>query len=123
MIDLNEISINPAIALKFPAQQALRFKLLPFCLWQDQLHVACNLIPNSQTKRVLETLYGVTPKFIQVDESSLQESLQELYSSAAPSSKSQKIKQDSNIVLSEKILDTALLQQVSDVHHPSNRKL
>ena len=52
-LDMSEVRIDPAWALKIPASLAMRKQVMPLCLLQDEILVACADIEDATTQRQL----------------------------------------------------------------------
>ncbi|HTR40067.1 MAG TPA: GspE/PulE family protein [Pseudomonadales bacterium] len=136
---LDEVRIDPVVALRVPAALAMRRELLPFVLWQGKIHVAC-ANPDDATGLASVQRHFIEPLCaVRAEPVSLRRALQRIYSglkpgaaslisqtrlggltslakrpaTTAPNSGGEELQA---AALSEELLYAAILRQASDIH-------
>ncbi|MFM8358319.1 MAG: GspE/PulE family protein, partial [Verrucomicrobiota bacterium] len=126
---MDEIRVDPVLALRVPAQIALRREVLPFVRWQDKVHVACSHPLDSATRSQVQRCFDVAIEDQLAEPGSLRRALQRIYGAVKPGAAAagaalgrlgggKQVAVDAEDVtpLSEDILYSALLRQASDIH-------
>jgi len=114
-LDARCLRLDPAWALKLPAHLALRRKLLPVCLIEDEVALAVAEPLDESTQRSLERLLErkVRPQLVEAD--SLQHLLRKLHGDARSAAAGNAESDDAVSVLQD-LLRAAALRMASDIH-------
>jgi len=120
-LDITQVRIDPAQALKLPANIAHRQKVLPFMAEDGLIHVACGHKPSTQTTTLLERLLKSPVKLWQTDLEALQGLLQKVYGDprqliAAPNKAESANSASEAVNQGEALLYAAYMRQASDIH-------
>ncbi len=120
-LDIAQVRVDPACALKVPAAIALRRKLLPFIEMDRVVHVAAVNLKNQTLLHSLERMVKAPVVVWEVNETDLEPVLKKVYGAAlsAPKTAAQKKEDDqlAEIVeLANRLLDSAFLRGASDIH-------
>ena len=65
-VNLDEVRIDPAWALRIPVSLALRRRVLPFALLKQHVHVACSETPDAATPRIVTAWMSVRSTSVKV---------------------------------------------------------
>jgi general secretion pathway protein E len=118
-LDIGLARVDPACALKLPANIALRQKALPFIELDGAMHVVCQDIENPALANLLERLLKMPVQLWAGDEALLDKKLKQVYgdnrhqAQALPKS----AEANSNAVSTgDELLYAAYMRQASDIH-------
>ena len=114
-IDLAQVKLDPAWALRVPPQLALRRLVLPVCLVEDALVTAFANPDDAPTREAVEQACGKTVAPMKADAAALRKMLLRVYGdqrSAATSPRDT----DDPVSVAESILRAAAIRQASDIH-------
>ena len=118
-VDLDQVKIDPAWALKLPASIALRRLILPLCVIGEELVTACADPDDVQSLEALARSSGKRLRPVKADATQLRKHLLLVYGdtrgtpatrAAAPGGG------DDAVALADDILRAAALRQASDIH-------
>jgi type II secretory ATPase GspE/PulE/Tfp pilus assembly ATPase PilB-like protein len=119
LLDIGLARIDPACALKLPANIALRQKALPFIELNGVMHVACLDIENASLANLLERLLKMPVQLWAGDEDLLDAKLRQVYGDnrhqvqALP--KTAEVN-SSAVSTGDELLYAAYMRQASDIH-------
>ncbi len=129
VLQMDEVRIDPMIALRVPANLAVRREMLPFMEWQGRVHVACSDPHDGATLGAFQRAFGVPVHACAAERESLRRALQRIYGALKPGGGTSpaigKLGGGRPIVegdaidvaaLSDEILYSAVMRQASDVH-------
>ncbi len=123
MLDLDQVRIDPAWALRIPANYALRKRILPLCKIADEVIVACAQPVDSQTRKALHNYLKCDFQFAEVELASLRRALARVYDNPsigstgnAAASKEPKSEGDSAVAICDELLQAGILRGASDIH-------
>lgn len=122
-LNLGELRVDPACALKLPGHIALRQKALPFLELHNVMQVACADSANRQTAALLERLLKTEVRLWQTDAAALDAKLKDIYGdnrhppamlkTAAANAPERGGEATS---LGDQLLYAAYIRQASDIH-------
>ncbi len=119
-LDMREVLINPAWALKITPIVARRKQVLPFTVIKDKLLVATPNPNNLSGLRSVEKTTGMSVQLELADEESFQEALQNIFGKGLQNPSLIRSESygglEESIELGNRILDSAILRRASDVH-------
>src|SRR5262245_35571742 len=126
-LNMDQVRVDPAVALKMPSAMALRRKLLPFALTEGRVHVACIDPSDTSALQVVEKFVAVPALMEAADPESLQRALDRVYgdlpSGADSRGKPRSVDLRANeastsdaVALGEELMHAALMRQASDIH-------
>lgn len=110
-LDVRLVTIDPGWALRIPAALALRRQVLPLCLVEGRVHVACADPGDTAALRALERYIDVPLQPWLAEPASLRQVLRRVYGDAATA-----VDSADPVALCTEILYAAWLRQASDVH-------
>lgn len=114
LLDMDQVRIDPAWALRVPAALALRRRVLPFALFDGMVHVAC-VNPDDKTAfDAVERFTGKKASAAIAEPQSLQRALNRIYS--GPGAARAGESHEDAVALSEDILHAAIIRRASDIH-------
>ncbi|HLX61097.1 MAG TPA: GspE/PulE family protein [Planctomycetota bacterium] len=130
LLDMDRVRIDPAWALRVPAQLALRRLVLPFALFDGRVHVACADPSDATAFEAVERFTGQKACPALAERTSLLRALQRIFGDApraGPSRSSTRLPvigangrapevTEDAVTLSEDILRAAIIRQASDIH-------
>ncbi len=119
LLDVTKLRIDPACALKLPANIALRQKMLPFLEMEGVVHTVCTDIENSAAIGLLERFFKKTVRLWQGDVDALEQKLKQVYGdvrSLPPPAAAQIVQAPNAVNMSEELLYAAFMRQASDIH-------
>lgn len=120
-LDIEKVRIDPACALKVPANIALRRKVLPFLEMDGIVHIASFNIKNTSMAYTIERMVKSPVCFWEVEAEKLEKILQQVYGNVAnqaiPTGAGSAADTGNDVInLSEKLLYAAYIRQASDIH-------
>jgi type IV pilus assembly protein PilB len=119
-IDLDEVRIDPAWALRIPVSLALRRRVLPLASLEKCVHVACAEPPDGATLEAIARFTGQPAVPVRVEPEALGRALSRLYGdarsrmAAAPAREPADV--EDAIALADELLRAAIIRQASDIH-------
>ncbi len=128
LLNLDNVKIDPALALRVPPSLALRRNVLPFAAADGHVHVACLNALDSAAFQAVEKLLALPLRVEPAEPESLRRALDRIYgdptnaNGASVRSRSVdlrgtgELQPDDVVGLSEEILHAAILRQASDIH-------
>ncbi len=125
-LDVTKIRIDPACALKIPANIAVRRKILPFLNLEGVIQVACFNVKNTSMAHTIERMLKSPVCLWEVDADALEPLLKQTYGNtspqiAAPANKETETGNEA-VDLGEKLLYAAYMRQASDIHIDPTRR-
>lgn len=118
-LDIGLARIDPACALKLPANIALRQKALPFIELNGVMHVACQDIDNASLANLLERLLKMPVQPWASDEDSLDKKLRQVYGDSRHQAQAAPKTAELNasaVSTGDELLYAAYMRQASDIH-------
>jgi general secretion pathway protein E len=119
-VNLDEVRIDPAWALRIPVSLALRRRVLPFASLAKRVHVACAEPPDAATLEAIARFTGQQVVTVRVENDALTRALARVFgdgrSRAATSATREPVDADDAIALADELLRAAITRQASDIH-------
>jgi len=126
-LQIDEVRVDPTVALKIPAGIAVRRKVLPFVEIRGVVHVACADVKNLTVLKSVERMLKSPVCTWEVDTKKLESILQSVYGNeiqplalakSAQEKKKEAEEQKANeaVDLAEDLLYAAFIRQASDIH-------
>lgn len=119
-IDLDEVRIDPAWALRIPASLALRKRVLPFAMLKGKVYVACLDPQDAASLDAVTRFTGQQAVPMRVEPDALQRALMRVFGEGSRTVTASRAEaQDSGddaIALSDELLRAAVIRQASDIH-------
>ena len=121
-LDIDQIKIDPACALRIPASLAVRRKVLPFLNKQGIIHVACCNVKNISMASAIERMIKAPIVLWDVEQAKLEKVLKQVYGNSQPApvlpgKAGAKDDHSSDAVdLGDKLLYAAYIREASDIH-------
>lgn len=119
-LQLEEVRIDPAWALKIPAAVALRHRVIPLSLVNGVVEIGCANPNDLRTMQLLERTLGQPVHGIECDATSLKVALNRIYANTARATNRESPKaggeSDSSVALGDEILESAVMRSASDIH-------
>lgn len=133
IIDLDQVKVDPAWALRVPSSLALRRQLLPFASMDGNVYVACTDTLDTAAREAIERFTGKRVVETRVERAALQRALARVYGDSRPRSTvmmtsarsggaPQEVDTDDPVQMTEDLLRAAILRQASDVHVDPTRE-
>jgi type IV pilus assembly protein PilB len=123
-LDIEKVRIDPACALKVPANIALRRKVLPFLEMDGVVHIASFNIKNTSMAYTIERMVKAPVCLWEVEPDKLEKVLQQVYGNvsnqAIPTLGKTPEAGNDVINLGDKLLYAAYIRQASDIHIDPN---
>lgn len=118
-VDLDQVRIDPAWALRIPVSLALRRRVLPFAVLENQVYVACAETPDAASLEAITRFTGHPAVLVRVEADALTRALARVFGdargrAAAPSRETQD--GDDAMALADELLRAAIMRQASDIH-------
>ncbi len=125
-IDLDQVRIDPAWALRIPSSLALRKRLLPFASMQGRVYVACLDPQDTASLDAVTRFTGQQAVPVRVDGEALQRALARVFGDGSRATTSARAEThdagDDAMALSEELLRAAVMRQASDIHIDPSRE-
>jgi len=131
IIDLDQVKVDPAWALRVPASLAMRRQLLPFASMDGNVYVACTDSIDPAAREAIERFTSKKVIETRVEREALQRALSRVYGDVRPRStvmmavrpgQQQEAETDDPVLMTEELLRAAILRQASDVHIDPTRE-
>jgi general secretion pathway protein E len=128
LLNMDKVKIDPALALRMPANLAIRRQVLPFALADGKVHVACLNIHDSAALQTVEKLLAAPVCPEPAEPESLKRALDRVFGDSAGSNGTAtrqrsidvrslgELQPDDVTGLCDDILHAAILRQASDIH-------
>jgi general secretion pathway protein E len=132
VLDLDQVRIDPACALRIPAPLALRRQVLPFAVVDGQVYVACLNPDDRSALQAVERALQLPVRAQPADPESLRRALDRLFGggsapAAAPTAapgpvrpadrrKAAETESEDAVALCDDLLRSAVMRQASDIH-------
>ena len=130
LLNLDKVKVDPAWALRLPANLAMRRQMLPFAVHDGKVWVACINPQDATALQSVERLLNMPVRPEMADPASLQRALDRVYGDlpaavAANATgvrgrsvdlKSAEATPDDAVALCDELLHSAILRQASDIH-------
>ena len=120
MLNLDDVRVDAAWALRIPASLALRKRLLPLSVLDGHLHVACAAAADPASLEAVARFSGLPVRAVPADSESLERALFRVYGDArkalaATAPRGGESGEDASS-LADELLRAAILRQASDIH-------
>lgn len=120
-VDLDQVRIDPAWALRIPVSLALRRRVLPFAMLKKQVYVACTDLNDMASLEAVARFTGCQAVPVRVEGDALQRALSRVYGdgrgrTAAARTEASDAQPDDAVALGEELLRAAVMRQASDIH-------
>ena len=79
LLQLDEVRIDPMIALRIPANLATRREVLPFIEWQGKIYVACGDLRDPATMATVQRAFDIPIQPVRADLPSLRRAIHRVY--------------------------------------------
>ena len=132
LVNMDQVKIDPAWALRVPASLAVRRQVLPFALLAGKVHVACANPNDLMALEAVERLTGQEIVITQVDAQSLQRALARIYGDPNRSSTRMvplnagtgalEVDREDAVALSGELMHAAIVREASDIHIEPGRE-
>jgi type IV pilus assembly protein PilB len=117
ILSMDDVKIDPALALRVPAALAVRRQVLPFALVDEQVCVACVDQVDSSVLQALNRHLQKPVKLYPAEPDSLRRALDRIHGSSDRSSRGRSDGEgDSAVTTCQELLSAALLREASDLH-------
>ena len=132
LLNLDQVKIDPAVALSVPAAVAIRRQILPFSCQGDQVYIACADAKDTAGLDAVQKITGKKAVLRLADPESLRRAIARVYSGSAKSSRQARpgghghsidvrgasidLAGEDAVDLSNDLLHAAILRQASDIH-------
>ncbi|MEM7783176.1 MAG: GspE/PulE family protein [Planctomycetota bacterium] len=124
LLDIGEVRVDPAWALKIPASLALRRSVLPMCELDGVVHVACCDVDDQTTAQAIRKATGREVKMLETDPAELREVLTRIYGGISmpagvvgPGSvRRGDTDPDDAATICDEVLLAAVMRDASDIH-------
>ena len=78
VLQMDEVRVDPMIALRVPANLAMRREMLPFSEWQGRVHVACSDPRDGTTLGIFQRAFDAPVHPCAAEPESLRRALQKI---------------------------------------------
>lgn len=124
---MDDVRVDPLLALRVPANLAMRREMLPFVEWRGRVHVACSDPKDAASLGAVQRAFELPVEPVQADAESLRRALGRIYGSLKPGAGSTaaigrpvtrggETETIDAAGLSDDLLYSAILRQASDIH-------
>lgn len=127
-VDLDQVRIDPAWALRIPVTLALRRRLLPFASLKKKVYVACTDTPDTASLDAITRFTGCEVTPVHVHPEALQRALSRVYGDGRARTATAAARPDTGeasddiVALGEELLRAAVMRQASDIHIDPSRE-
>jgi type II secretory ATPase GspE/PulE/Tfp pilus assembly ATPase PilB-like protein len=131
-LNMDQIKIDPQVALSLPAAVAIRRQILPFSCKDDVVYVACADLDDAAGLDAVQRITGKTPVPTLAEPASLQRAISRVYSGAQRDSRGGRtgsrghsidlnrpagdMEGEDAVELGNELLHAAVMRQASDIH-------
>ncbi|MCE9610881.1 MAG: GspE/PulE family protein [Chthoniobacter sp.] len=118
-VDLDQVRIDPAWALRIPVSLALRRRLLPFAVLRGEVYVACTEPPDAASLEAVARFTGHPAVLVRVEAEALTRALNRVFGDArgrAVASSRDTPDGDDATALADELMRAAIMRQASDIH-------
>lgn len=115
-IDLDEVRIDPAWALRIPVSLALRRRVLPIASLDGKVYVACADPSDTESLEAVARFTGQPAVPVKADPDSLSRALNRLFGDGRDAQPSESSEAGGTIALADELLRAAVTRQASDIH-------
>lgn len=135
LLDLDQVRIDPAWALRIPARLAIRRRVLPFAAMEGTVHVACANGADLAALQAVQRFVRLPVQAEVVDPASLDRALNRVYGDPAKAmsgaervrsididAASSDLEADDAVGLCDELMHAALLRRASDIHIDPDRE-
>ena len=124
ILNMDQVTVDPKWALKIPPSLAMRKQVLPLCMIQNLVMVACEDVEDSTTERQLRRLLDCDLQLISAESESLRAAIKRVYGNLSSARKpnrnnagdSQVIESEDAVTVCEELLQAATMRGASDIH-------
>lgn len=128
VLQMDEVRVDPMVALRLPAQVAMRRDVLPFVDWNGQVFVASADTMDPGTQSIVQRAFDKPIEICRAEPGSLKRALQRVYGAVRHGAGAPAMGRSNGggrpaetdysdvAAISDEILYSALLRQASDVH-------
>lgn len=125
-VDLDQVRIDPAWALRIPVSLAMRRRVLPFAVLKNKVYVACTDTSDMAALDAVARFTGQQAVPVHVTAEALQRALVRVFGdgTSRPSAQGRTDTGDTGddaIALAEELLRAAIMRQASDIHIDPSR--
>ena len=127
LVDLDQVRIDPAWALRIPVSLALRRMVLPFALLEGRVYVACADPDDAASLSAVQRHTGHPTTAVPVARDTLQRTLARVYGDGGGTqpvlrADGAALSADDAVALADGIIRGAILRQASDIHIDPERE-
>ncbi|HSJ03683.1 MAG TPA: GspE/PulE family protein [Verrucomicrobium sp.] len=119
-VDMDQVRIDPAWALRIPVSLALRRRVLPFAVLKGQVYVACADPSDTASLDAVARFTGQQAVPVRVDPDALTRALTRVYGDARGRTAATPARDtpegDDTVALADELLRAAIMRQASDIH-------
>jgi general secretion pathway protein E len=118
-VDLDQVRVDPAWALRIPVSLALRRRVLPFAVLKKQVYVACADPSDTASLEAVARFTGQDAVPVRVDPEALGRALTRVYGDVrgrAATQPREAPEGDDAIALADELMRAAIMRQASDIH-------
>jgi type IV pilus assembly protein PilB len=124
---MDEVRIDPLLALRVPANLAVRREMLPFVQWRGKVYVACVDLRDATSLGAVQRAFELPIEPVLAESESLRRALARIYGSlkpgaggtaaiGKPTGRASEAEVIDGAGLSDELLYSAILRQASDIH-------
>jgi type IV pilus assembly protein PilB len=126
-LEMDDVRVDPLLALRVPANLALRREVLPFIEWRGRVHVACSDPRDAASLSAVQRAFELPVEAIPAEPESLRRALSRIYGNlkpgaggtaaiGRPTGRGSEAEVIDAASLSDDLLYSAILRQASDIH-------
>ena len=126
-LQMDEVRIDPLLALRVPANLAVRKEMLPFVQWRGKVYVACVDLRDATSLGAVQRAFELPIEPVLAESESLRRALARIYGSlkpgaggtaaiGKPTGRASEVEVIDGAGLSDELLYSAILRQASDIH-------
>jgi type IV pilus assembly protein PilB len=134
LLDLDQVVIDPALALRIPASLALRRQVLPFAELDGRVYVACLDEKDATAIEAVQRAVHRPVQPMRADPDSLRQALNRIFSSSGTTAATGRRlgdarvdkdrEEEGSVALGDELMQAAIVRQASDIHlDPDEKKL
>jgi general secretion pathway protein E len=126
IVNMDQVRIDPAWALRIPVSLALRRRVLPFASLRKRVHVACAEPPDAATIEAISRFTGQPVELVRVESEALGRALARVFGDARNRAGVGPVREPADaedaIALADELLRAAITRQASDIHIDPTRE-